>query len=83
MTYSLGRRSASFAVIAACFLPRAAWSQGSTALEIGILPNISARVLLAQYQPMRTFLTQSLGRPVQLSTAPSWNAFHARTLAFD
>lgn len=83
MTYSPGRRSASFALIAACFLPRTVWSQDSSGLEIGILPNISARVLLAQYQPMRTFLAQTLGRPVQLSTAPSWNAFHERTLAFD
>jgi phosphonate transport system substrate-binding protein len=83
MLYSPRRRSSALALLAACLLPRTSWSQAGAALEVGILPNISARVLLAQYQPLRTFLSQSLGRSVQLSTAPSWSAFHARTLAFD
>lgn len=53
------------------------------ALEIGLLPNISARILLAQYQPMRAYLARELGRPVQVSTAPHWAAFHQRTLALE
>jgi phosphonate transport system substrate-binding protein len=49
-------------------------------LEIGILPNISARSLLAQYEPMRRFLERVLNRKVQMSTAQSWEVFHQRTL---
>jgi phosphonate transport system substrate-binding protein len=53
------------------------------AFEIGLLPNISARVLLAQYQPLRDFLSRELKRPVQLSTAPDWATFHQRTVALE
>lgn len=81
-TPSPGRRSAALALLAAC-LPRLAGASDAQGLEIGVLPNISARVLLAQYQPMRTSLERSLRRTVQLSTAPSWSAFHARTLALE
>lgn len=52
-------------------------------LEVGVLPNISARVLLAQYQPMREYLSREMNRPVQVSTAPGWTAFHQRTLALE
>jgi phosphonate transport system substrate-binding protein len=51
------------------------------AVELGLLPNLSARTLLAQYQPMREFLERRLQQPVQVSTAPSWSAFHRRTAA--
>jgi len=50
-------------------------------LELGVLPNVSARLLLTQYQPMQTFLSQRLGRPVVVSTAPSWREFYQRTKA--
>lgn len=63
--------------------PVRAWAQGAPALEIGVLPNISARVLMAQYQPMREFLARETRRAVQVSTAPNWTAFHQRTLATD
>lgn len=63
--------------------PRLAYAQGAAALEIGVLPNISARTLLSQYQPMRQFLRRELQRPVQVSTARSWTTFHERTLAFE
>ncbi|MGJ9419872.1 phosphate/phosphite/phosphonate ABC transporter substrate-binding protein [Massilia sp. CMS3.1] len=82
MSHSAARRTASLALLATC-LPRFSHAQDLPSLEIGILPNISARVLLAQYEPMRTFLQRGLGRGVQLSTAASWNAFHARTLGLE
>ncbi len=63
--------------------PLRAHAQTAAALEIGVLPNISARVLLAQYQPMREFLARETRRAVHVSTAPSWAAFHQRTLAAD
>jgi phosphonate transport system substrate-binding protein len=77
------RRSFLATMLAACVLPRPAASQALAPLEVGILPNITARKLLAQYQSMREYLARELHRPVQVSTAPSWSAFHQRTLALD
>lgn len=53
------------------------------ALELGVLPNISARVLLEQYRPMREWLARRRSQPVEISTAPGWPAFQQRTLALD
>jgi phosphonate transport system substrate-binding protein len=52
-------------------------------LELGVLPNVSARLLLAQYQPMREFLARRLGCAVQVSTAPNWTSFFQRTAAHE
>jgi phosphonate transport system substrate-binding protein len=52
-------------------------------LELGVLPNISARVLLEQYRPMREWLGRRRAQPVEVSTAPGWPAFQQRTLALD
>jgi phosphonate transport system substrate-binding protein len=51
--------------------------------ELGVLPGAPARLLLAQYEPMRRYLARELKRPVQLSTAPDWASFHQRTVALD
>lgn len=48
-------------------------------LEIGVTPNLSPRLLLQQYQPLRDYLQDALGRPALVSTAPNWSAFHDRT----
>lgn len=50
-------------------------------LQFGVMPNISARILLQRYQPFRTFLEQELSRPVEVVTAPGLQAFHERSLA--
>lgn len=50
-------------------------------LELGVLPNVSARLLLTQYQPLQSHLSQKVGRPVQVSTAPSWREFYQRAKA--
>lgn len=83
MKNPLRRRSVVIAMLSGCVLPHAARAQTAAPLEIGVLPNISARVLLAQYQPMREYLSREMLRPVQVSTAPNWSAFHQRTLGFD
>lgn len=49
-------------------------------LTLGVLPNLSARLLAQQYQPLRQFLAAHLGRPVQVVTAPDFATFHARAL---
>ncbi len=70
--------------VIAAFAPRLSVANPAAgALEIGVLPNVSARVLMNQYQPMREFLTAALARPVQVSTAPDWSVFHRRALDLD
>ena len=78
----MDRRTALAASCLAALSPTAEAAVDS-ALEIGVLPNVSARVLLAQYAPMREFLSRELRRPVQVSTAPNWTRFHQRTLSLD
>lgn len=75
------RRHFPLAWLAMGLATNAAHAQSRPPLEIGVLPNISARVLLAQYQPMREYLERELTRVVQISTAPDWSSFHQRTLA--
>ena len=65
------------------FPARRALAQAQPSLELGLLPNVGARTLVAQYRPMREYLEHSLGRSVQLSTAPHWSAFHQRVLAYE
>ncbi|MBX9748927.1 MAG: phosphate/phosphite/phosphonate ABC transporter substrate-binding protein [Roseococcus sp.] len=60
--------------------PQRAWAQ-PVPLQFGIMPNVSARVLVGQYQPFRGFLEQELGRPVEVVTAPGLQAFHERSIA--
>lgn len=79
----IGRRSFCANMLAGCTAPGLAWSQADTPLEIGVLPNISARILLAQYQPMRDYLASRIKRAVQVSTAPNWTTFHQRTVALE
>jgi phosphonate transport system substrate-binding protein len=81
---SLSRRSACLGLIGWMAALRSAQAQAQAApLELGVLPNISARVLLTQYQPLRTYLARELQRPVQVSTAPDWTTFHKRTASLD
>lgn len=50
-------------------------------LIVGILPTLSPRVLIGNYQPFRTYLEQNLKRPVEIMTAKNFTAFHQNTLA--
>lgn len=89
MTDPINRRHAAIALLSLAGGHRLAQAQAqapaqtAAPLEIGVLPNISARTLLTQYQPMREYLARELKRPVQVSTAPNWTTFHRRTLALD
>lgn len=80
---SLTRRAVCASLLPAALAPCMARAQAASPIEVGVLPNVSARVLMAQYQPMREYLARELARPVQVSTAPDWAAFHRRTLALD
>lgn len=50
-------------------------------LQFGVMPNVSARILLGQYQPFRSFLEHELARPVEVVTAPGLAAFQERSVA--
>lgn len=50
-------------------------------LRLGIMPFNSALALIKTHQPLRQYLQQSLGRPVEIFTAPDYAAFQRDSLA--
>ena len=48
--------------------------------ELGIVPYLPTTTLVTAYQPLRTHLEETLGRPVVLSTAPDFTTFLERCL---
>ena len=54
-----------------------------TPLVVGVLPILSPRVLLNNYQPFRAYLERTLKRPVDMVTATDLPAFHKSTMAGD
>lgn len=56
-----------------------AHAQPTGTLTIGVLPNVSARVLATHYEPLLAPLSERLGRSVQFATAPNWKDFYSRT----
>ena len=51
----------------------------NTPFTIGVLPNLSARVILANYQPMRDYMERELKRPVEIYTAGDFRSFNQQT----
>jgi len=49
-------------------------------LQVGVLPTLSARVLLKNYQPLQIYLERELKRPVELTTARDFRTFHFNTI---
>ncbi len=85
MTRSIPRRALASLVLLSgglAAMPAMALAQRPP-LELGLLPHISVRTLVAHYRPMREHLEHALGRPVHLSTAPHWGAFHQRALQYE
>lgn len=52
-------------------------------LIVGVLPTLSPRILLNNYQPFRIYLEHTLKRPVEMVTALDFAAFHKSTVAGD
>ena len=46
---------------------------------IGVMPNLSARVILTNYQPMRAYFERELKRPVEIFTAGDLRSFSQQT----
>lgn len=78
MSKFLAYRSWLLAFLIACLsLPASAQH---APLVVGILPTLSPRVLINNYQPFRLYLEQRLKRPVELVTATDLPAFHKGTM---
>lgn len=67
-------------LIVALIMPPA-WAAASDTLRIGLLPTLSPRTLITNYQPLRAYLERELQRPVVLLTAPDFKTFHRDTAA--
>lgn len=87
MLYSMqyGRRIGLFICLAllmtqAVLLAKAPTPAHNKVLQVGVLPTLSARVLLKNYQPLRIYLERELKRPVEFSTAPDFKTFHFNTV---
>jgi phosphonate transport system substrate-binding protein len=52
-------------------------------LQIGVVPNVNARLILTNYQPFRDQLQRALNRPVEIVTASDFRAFFERMAAGD
>ncbi len=54
-----------------------------TPLIVGLIPTLSPRVLLTNYEPFRAYLARTLKRPVEMVTATDFTTFHKSTVAGD
>ncbi|MBT9568044.1 MAG: phosphate/phosphite/phosphonate ABC transporter substrate-binding protein [Thiobacillus sp.] len=52
-------------------------------LKVGVLPTLSTKTLLTNYEPLRQYLERELHHPVILLTSVSFSRFHHDTLAGD
>ena len=79
----MNRRQLLRAAAGALLAPVSAFAEPAPAgsFQVGIAPHTSARVILEMYQPLRVFLEKSLGRPVEIVTAPDFTEFARRGMA--
>lgn len=52
-----------------------------TEFVIGVVPNLSARIVANNYQPFAEYFQNSLGIPVSIVTAKDFSTFHQRAMA--
>lgn len=63
-------------VLLSCLaLAAAAVDAQQRVMTIGVVPNLSAKTILTQYQPLREFLQAEIKRPVEVVTAPDFASF--------
>lgn len=55
----------------------------SRPLQVGVVPNVNARLILTNYQPFRDQMQRALSRPVEIATASDFRAFFDRMAAGD
>lgn len=66
-------------LVAVAALP--VWAAASEPLKVGVLPILSTRTPISNYQPLRAYLERELKRPVVLLTAADFQTFHRDTVA--
>ncbi|MFM2036199.1 MAG: hypothetical protein RL459_1464 [Pseudomonadota bacterium] len=49
-------------------------------LTVGVLPNVSARLIYSSYQPLDAYLERVTGQTVEIQTAKDFKEFNVRTL---
>lgn len=76
----LTKFSAWFMVLVCVILPAMSLAHETRALQVGLLPIWTTRVLIKNYQPLKAHLEQELKQPVELITAPDFKTFHTNTL---
>jgi len=78
-------RAWAWRLVIAAWLATAPWAgaRAQEAFNIGVLPNVSARVIFANYQPMRDYFERELKRKVEIATAADFRAFNAATVRGD
>ena len=81
VSVSLKRAVSIFAmvVLGLTMLAPALAQQSTAPLRIGVLPNVSARVILTTYQPVREYFERELKRGVDIATAPDFRSFAENT----
>jgi phosphonate transport system substrate-binding protein len=55
----------------------------SRPIQIGVVPNVNARLILTNYQPFRDQLQRALSGPVEIATAADFRMFYERMIAGD
>ncbi len=53
--------------------------QSTATLELGVLPYLNPRAIVALYQPLRAYLEKRLKQPVMVVTAPNFRTYIERT----
>jgi phosphonate transport system substrate-binding protein len=80
LKYAGGFAAARWLLLALSCAASAAMAQApQKPLVMGILPNVSARVLLTMYQPFRDYLQDTLKMPVEIATAGDFRSFSTET----
>lgn len=68
-------RWTSFALLSVLFVAASTTLAQDRAITIGVVPNLSAKTILTQYQPLREFMQAETKRPVEIVTAPDFGTF--------
>lgn len=84
MGKNLYRLASWFICLAFSVNPGAVLAQAQNkALQVGILPISTTRILIKNYQPLQAYLERELKQPVELVTAHDFKTFHFNTLKGD
>ena len=76
---NLGKHLISFVLIAMSVIPSIVLAEIKP-LQIGVLPTLSVRGVIKNYQPLQIYLERELKRAVELTTTTDFRSFHQNTM---